>query len=89
MFSSVQETTSDKGKSSAMEGNGQSASRNSNKLVSKTLKYGNKTMTLKKSATQSKLMSNDNMSLTTREPESDVLELKQAGREGLRKSFNV
>ena len=46
-------------------------------------------MTLKKSATQSKLMSNDNISLTTREPESDVLELKQAGREGLRKSFNV
>lgn len=76
MFSSVQETTSDKGKSSTMDGNGQSASRNSNKLVSKTLKYGNKTMTLKKSATQSKLMSNDNISLTTREPESDVLELK-------------
>ena len=83
MYSSVQETASDKGKGSAVEGNGLSASRNSNKGQPRGLKNPTKPTTLKKSATQSKLTS---MSLTTREPETDVLELKGGNRNSLRKS---
>ena len=59
MYSSVQETTSDKGKGSTVEGNGLSASRNSNKGQSRGLKNPTKSTTMKKSATQSKLMTND------------------------------
>lgn len=79
MYQSVVDTTSDKSKGALTDAAGPGTSRNNNKGYYRGLK--NPTLTrnsgMKKSATQKQLGYQARMSLTTREPEADVVELKE------------
>lgn len=79
MYQSAVETTSDKSKGQLSDPLGPGSTRNNNKGYYRGLK--NPTLTrhsgMKKSATQKQLGYQARMSLTTREPEADVVELKE------------